>query len=225
MTTKLLETIEIETAEGIEYSVIWLHGLGASGHDFEPLVPELKLLQRPGVRFIFPHAPIRQITVNGGAAMRAWYDINSMDFESRNQDDEGIAESVSQIDDLVNAEIEKGIPASNIVLAGFSQGGAIALQAGMTLPHSFAGIVALSTYLPMQADDMTAIPDTKLRMPIFMAHGRHDDVILFNVATSSRDILMEKKANLEWHEYDIAHSVSLEEVEDLSVWIRRLFAM
>jgi len=225
MTNKLLEFIEIETAENIEYSVIWLHGLGASGHDFEPLVPELKFPQRPGVRFIFPHAPIRPITVNGGASMRAWYDIDSLDFDSRQQDDDGIAQSVGEVSDLIDNEISRGIPAANILLAGFSQGGAIALQAGLTLDKPIAGIVALSTYLPMQQDAVDNIAADKLTTPIFMAHGAVDDVIPVSIATASRDMLTARGAALEWHQYDIPHSVSMEEVEDLSAWFKRLFGM
>lgn len=223
--TKLLESIEIETGENIEYTVIWLHGLGASGHDFEPIVPELKLLARPGIRFLFPHAPIRPITVNDGAAMRGWYDINSLDFESRDQDDAGIAESVSAIDELIEQEILRGIAETNIVLAGFSQGGAIALQAGLTLNRKIAGIVALSTYLPMTVEALEQVDVSKLSMPIFMAHGAQDDVIRFAVAEQSRDKLQAKDAALEWHQYEIAHSVSNEEVDDLSVWFKRLFGM
>jgi phospholipase/carboxylesterase len=225
MTNKLLEFIEIETSETIEYSVIWLHGLGASGHDFEPIVPELKFPQRPGVRFIFPHAPIRPITVNGGASMRAWYDIDSLDFDSRQQDDVGIAQSVSEVHDLIDNEIQRGIAENNILLAGFSQGGAIALQAGLTLDKPIAGIVALSTYLPMLQDAVDTIADEKLRTPIFMAHGALDDVIPVSIATASRDMLNARGAVVEWHEYDIPHSVSMEEVEALSTWFKRLFGM
>lgn len=222
---KLLEFIEIETGENIEFSVIWLHGLGASGHDFEPIVPELKLLSRPGVRFLFPHAPIRPVTINGGAAMRAWFDIDSLNFEARQQDNEGIAASVALIDDLIAAEIDRGISESNILIAGFSQGGAIALQAGLTLPRKFGGIIALSSYLPMTTADVEKLDEAKLAIPIFMAHGTIDEVIRVEYAEQSRDKLQARKANIEWHKYDIAHSVSNEEVDDLSNWFRRLFGM
>lgn len=222
---KLLEFIEIETGENVEFSVIWLHGLGASGHDFEPIVPELKLLSRPGIRFLFPHAPIRPVTVNGGAAMRAWFDITTMDIESRNQDSEGIAESVALVDELIASEIARGISETNILLAGFSQGGAIALQAGLTLPRKIGGIVALSTYLPMEQESLDNITASKLTTPIFMAHGAFDEVIRCAVAEQSRDRLLAREANLQWHKYDIAHSVSNEEVDDLSIWFRRLFGM
>lgn len=223
--TKLLEYIEIESGESIEYTVIWLHGLGASGHDFEPIIPELKLLSRPGVRFLFPHAPIRPITINDGAAMRGWYDINSLDFESRDQDDAGIAESVSAIDKLIEQEISRGIPETNIVLAGFSQGGAIALQAGLTLNRSIAGIVALSTYLPMTTEALEQVATEKMNTPIFMAHGSQDEVIRCDIAEQSRDKLQARDAAIEWHKYAIAHSVSNEEVDDLSIWFKRLFGM
>lgn len=223
--TKLLEFIEIETGENIEYSIIWLHGLGASGHDFEPIVPELKLLARPGVRFLFPHAPIRPITVNNGAAMRGWYDITSLNFESREQDDVGLAESVASVDELITHEIERGISESNIVLAGFSQGGAVALQAGLTLDRKIAGVIGLSTYLPMNAEAMSQVSAEKMATPIFLAHGTQDEVIRFPVAEQSRDKLMARDAAIEWHEYEIAHSVSNEEVDDLSVWLRRMFGM
>ena len=222
---KPLEFIEIETGENIEYSVIWLHGLGASGHDFEPIVPELKLLSRPGIRFLFPHAPIRPVTINGGAAMRAWFDIDSLNFEARQQDNDGIAASVALIDNLIAAEINRGIVESNILIAGFSQGGAIALQAGLTLPRNIGGIIALSSYLPMTMADVERLDDSKLATPIFMAHGAIDEVIRIEYAEQSRDKLQARKAKIEWHKYDIAHSVSNEEVDDLSLWLRRLFGM
>jgi len=152
MTRKLLDCIEISTAEQCNYSVIWLHGLGASGHDFEPIVPALHLLQRPGVRFLFPHAPVRPISVNGGAAMRAWYDISSVDFEERQQDSTGIKESAQAVEDLIENQIQRGISADRITLAGFSQGGAIALYTGLSSEHRLGGILALSCYLPILRD-------------------------------------------------------------------------
>jgi len=225
MSQKLLDCIEITTAEHCEYAVIWLHGLGASGHDFEPIVPELQLLQRPGVRFLFPHAPVRPISVNGGAAMRGWYDINSLDFGSRQQDSAGIKESASLISDLIDNEIERGIPASRITLAGFSQGGAIALYAGLTGKHKLGGILALSTYMPIQDDAIPLITEDRLSVPIFMAHGEADDVIQIRYAEQSRDALQAHNVNLEWHSYAIAHSVSADEVVDVSTWFKRQFGM
>jgi len=225
MTRTLLDCIEINTADQPEYAVIWLHGLGASGHDFEPIVPELQLLQRPGVRFLFPHAPVRPITVNGGAAMRGWYDINSMDFGSRQQDSAGIMESASMISELIDSQIEAGIPARNITLAGFSQGGAIALYEGLTGKHTLGGILALSTYLPIQETSLPAITPERLTVPVFMAHGLYDDVIQIRHAEQSRDVMLEHKVALEWHSYPIPHSVSAEEVADVSDWLKRQFGM
>ena len=225
MSQKLLDSIEITTAEHCEYTVIWLHGLGASGHDFEPIVPELQLLQRPGVRFLFPHAPVRPISVNGGAAMRGWYDINSLDFGSRQQDSAGIKESASLISDLIDHEISRGIPVSHITLAGFSQGGAIALYAGLTGKHKLGGILALSTYMPVQDDALPLITEDHREVPVFMAHGEFDDVIQIRYAEQSRDALQAHKVTVEWHQYAIAHSVSADEVADVSAWLKRQFGM
>jgi len=223
--TKLLECVEIESAENVEYTVIWLHGLGASGHDFEPIVPELGLLSRPGIRFLFPHAPIRPITVNGGASMRGWFDIDSLDFNARNQDNDGIAESISFVNDLIENEHQRGIVDGNIVLAGFSQGGAIALQAGLTLPHKFAGLMGLSTYLPMPDDALANVAPERKSLPIFLAHGTMDDVIQISIGQLSRDRLLANGIEPEWHEYPMQHSVSQEEVTDMSAWFKRLFGM
>ena len=250
MTRKLLDCIEIRTAEHCDYSVIWLHGLGASGHDFEPLVPELHLLQRPGVRFLFPHAPVRPITVNGGAAMRAWYDIGSIDFEEREQDGVGIRDSAEAIGALIDNEISRGVPASRITLAGFSQGGAIALYTGLTSAHRLGGILALSSYLPLQSDVMEAIGarqaaaeaaadgssgdsaddgstkgPTDAPVPVFMAHGLADEVVQLRYGEQSRAALEASGVPLEWHTYPISHSVSAEEVEDISAWLKRQFGM
>lgn len=225
MSQKLLDCIEIATSEHCEYTVIWLHGLGASGHDFEPIVPELQLLQRPGVKFLFPHAPIRPITVNGGAAMRAWYDITSLDFGSRQQDSAGIKESSSLVGDLIDSEIERGIPASRITLAGFSQGGAIALYQGLTGKHTLGGILALSTYMPIQDEALSLITEDKMSVPVFMAHGDADDVIQIRYAEQSRDAMQAHKVNVEWHSYSIGHSISGDEVVDISTWLKRQFGM
>lgn len=225
MTQKLLDCIEITTAEQCEYTVIWLHGLGASGHDFEPIVPELQLLQRPGIRFLFPHAPVRPITINGGAAMRGWYDITSLDFGSREQDIKGIQESAEQVTALIEHEIRKGVAASNIILAGFSQGGAIALYTGLTGEHTLGGILALSTYLPIQELTLAALNQGLSSTPIFMAHGLQDDVIQIQHAEQSRQVLEQQQLALEWHAYSMPHSVSAEEVNDISNWLKRQFGM
>ena len=225
MSTKLLDSIEIKTAEHCEYCVIWLHGLGASGHDFEPVVPELGLLERPGVRFIFPHAPVRPITVNGGAAMRGWYDINSLDFGNRQQDTEGVRDSAAHINALIEAQISAGIPAENILLAGFSQGGAVALFTALTSPHHLGGILALSTYLPVQEAVFTELSEHGKQLPIFMAHGQFDDVIHIQHAEQSRDILAEHGISVEWHQYPIAHSVSADEIAEIATWLKLQFGM
>lgn len=225
MTRKLLDCIEITTAEQCNYSVIWLHGLGASGHDFEPIVPALHLLQRPGVRFLFPHAPVRPIAVNGGAAMRAWYDISSLDFETRQQDSQGIKDSAQAIEDLIENEIQRGVAANRITLAGFSQGGAIALYTGLTSQHRLGGILALSCYLPEQSEVLPALTDAHREVPIFMGHGTQDEVIQYKTGEQSRTVLEESNVSLEWHSYSIAHSVSGDEVEDISAWLKRLFGM
>lgn len=225
MTQKLLDCIEITTAEQCEYTVIWLHGLGASGHDFEPIVPELQLLQRPGVRFLFPHAPVRPITINGSAAMRGWYDITSLDFGSRIQDLQGIQESAAHVSALIDNEISKGIAAGNIILAGFSQGGAIALYSGLTGEHKPGGILALSTYLPVQEQVLSALRPDASSIPIFMAHGLQDDVIQIQHAEQSKQVLEQQQLLLEWHTYSMPHSVSADEVRDISEWLKRQFGM
>ncbi|MFK8081311.1 MAG: alpha/beta hydrolase [Granulosicoccus sp.] len=225
MSTKLLDSIEINTADQCEYSVIWLHGLGASGHDFEPVVPELNLLDRPGVRFVFPHAPVRPITVNGGAAMRGWYDITSMDFGNRQQDTAGVRDSADHINALIEAEIERGVSAGNILLAGFSQGGAIALFTALTSSHKLGGVMALSTYLPIQEAVLAELTEHGKQLPVFMAHGQFDDVIQIQHAEQSHTVLSEHGIEVEWHSYAMAHSVSTEEVADISAWLKRQFGM
>lgn len=222
---KLLDTIELETDPNVEFSVIWLHGLGASGHDFEPIVPELKLPNRPGIRFIFPHAPVRPITINGGAAMRGWYDITSLEFTEREHDDEGIQSSVEHVNALIEQEIERGIPANQIILAGFSQGGAIAFNAGLLSKHQLGGILALSTYLPMTADTLSQVSDTKKSLPIFVAHGQQDDVIHIQYAEQSIEKLKAAGFDPTWHSYVMPHSVNLEEVNDIAAWFKRLMGM
>lgn len=224
MAQKSLDCIEIETADPVEYSVIWMHGLGASGHDFEPLVPELHLLNRPGVRFVFPHAPIRPITINAGAAMRGWFDITSLNFEDRTVDQEGIEASSSAVCDLIDAEIARGIPVENIVLAGFSQGGAVALHAAITGKYLVGGVIALSTYLPMK-DTLLSMEENRKSLDIFFAHGTGDDVIKLQFAEQSVEALKANGINPEWHTYDMSHSVSGDEVADLEIWLKRKFGM
>ncbi len=225
MSTKLLDFLHIETAENCQYSVIWLHGLGASGHDFEPIVPELHLPDTLGIRFVFPHAPVRPISINGGAPMPGWYDITSLDFGSREQDVSGVQESAAYINALIEAELERGIPASNIILAGFSQGGAIALYTALTSTHKLAGIMALSTYLPIQDIALPLITEHGKSLPVFMAHGQHDEVIQIQHAQQSRDILNDYGMSVEWHDYPMAHSVSGDEINDIAAWLKHQFGL
>lgn len=221
----MLDCIEITTTEPCEYCIIWLHGLGASGHDFEPIVPELGLAEQPGVRFLFPHAPVRPITINGGAAMRGWYDITSLDFGNRQQDTAGIRDSAAHINNLIDAQIARGIPARNILLAGFSQGGAIALFTALTSNHQLGGIMALSTYLPLQDAVFKELTEHGKQLPLFMAHGKHDDVIHIQHAEQSRDILTVHGIVVQWHQYPITHSVSAEEIADIATWLKNQLGM
>jgi len=226
MTTQELECIELETATPVTHSVIWLHGLGASGDDFVPVVPELGIPEGLGVRFLFPHAPVRPITINNGMAMRGWYDITSLNFDEREQDVSGTQASAAAVDVLIEHEISRGVPAANIVLAGFSQGGAVVLYAGLTSKHRVAGILALSTYLPLGEqvfDDMknrSDASDERSTLPIFFAHGTHDDVIRIQYAEESRDALLAAGFDVEWSTWPMAHSVSPEEITAMGNWFK-----
>lgn len=219
----MLETVEQETGAAPEWSVIWLHGLGADGHDFAPIVPELVRPHWPAIRFVFPHAPKRAVTINGGMPMRAWYDIVSMDFRSR-ADTSGVAESVAQVEALIAREQARGIALDHIVLAGFSQGGAITLSAGLQRRAQLAGLVALSTYLPevdAAADQLAAGANTQ---PVFMAHGSADPVIPVQVAEHSAQVLKALGFELEWHRYPMAHQVCAEEIHALGDWLQARFS-
>ncbi|MGV8960734.1 MAG: alpha/beta hydrolase [Stenotrophomonas sp.] len=219
----MLETLELETGAVPEWSVLWLHGLGADGNDFAPIVPELVRPGWPAIRFVFPHAPLRAVTVNNGVRMRAWYDIVSMDFRSR-ADAAGVAESIAQIEALIAHEQARGIPADRIVLAGFSQGGAITLAAGLARTQPLAGLVALSTYLPDSTAATTQLADTANTQPVFMAHGSSDPVIPLQIGEHSAQLLQAAGFALEWHRYAMAHQVCAEEIRDLGDWLGRLFA-
>ena len=218
MRTELPECIETVTAQPVRRSVIWLHGLGADGHDFEPIVPELRLPHRPGVRFVFPHAPRRPITVNGGMVMRAWYDITSLDIAA-GEDAAGIEESARTVAALIEREGERGVAPQRVVVAGFSQGGAIALHAGLRHGERLAGIVALSAYLPLGDRLPAEIADANLDTPVFQAHGRADPVIPFAGAQRSHGRIAALRAAPEWHEYDMAHAVCPQELDDLRAWL------
>lgn len=226
MSRDLLECIEITTAEPVQHSVIWLHGLGATADDFVPVIPELGIPDGLGVRFVFPQAPTRPITINNGYAMPGWYDITSLDFTKREQDVAGTQESAAHINRLIDREIERGVPASQIVLAGFSQGGAVALYTGLISHHRTAGILALSTYLPLDEqifDDMRqrAEPtDDRSSLPIFFAHGTHDDVILLTYAEQSKQKLLEQNFSVEWSTWPMPHSVIPEEIKAMGQWLK-----
>ncbi len=222
MDTTPLERIEIETGPAPTASVIWMHGLGADGHDFEPIVPELRLPAALQVRFIFPHAPVRPVTLNMGMEMRAWYDI--IEIGGGREDGEGLRASQAAIESLIGEEKARGIPAARIVLAGFSQGGAIAFQAGLRHSGRLAGIMALSTYLPLAGTVEAERAKPNRDLPIFMAHGSVDPMISIGRAQQSRKMLEALGYPLEWHEYPMPHSVCPQEIDDLSAWLQKVLA-
>jgi phospholipase/carboxylesterase len=218
MKQTLPECIEIPAPGDHRWSVIWLHGLGADGHDFEPIVPELRLPSDHGVRFVFPHAPERPVTVNGGMRMRAWYDIAGVDLASK-EDEEGISESTGIVEALIAREKELGVPASRIILAGFSQGGAVALHAGLRHAERLGGIMALSAYL-LVADRLWDGMSAGNRLtPIFQAHGEQDPVVPMELAAYSRDRIAAVRPGPEWHTYSMPHSVCGEEIGDIRAWL------
>ncbi len=221
---KLLETIEIETAPNPAAAVIWLHGLGADGNDFAPIVPELRLAGAPAVRFVFPHAPMMPVTINNGHVMRAWYDVSFGDLEgkTRQADEKGVRASQAAIEQLIARENARGIATGKIVIAGFSQGGAIALQTGLRHADKLAGIMALSTYLPLATTLAAEASVANRAIPIFYAHGTHDPVIPMAMATASRAALTAAGYAIDWHEYPMQHSVCAEEIADISAWLRRV---
>ena len=212
----LLEALEIETGPSPRAAVIWLHGLGADGHDFEPIVPELGMPAAPAVRFVFPHAPLQPVAINRGAVMRAWYDVTG----DGRQDAEGIRASQVRVEALIARERARGIAARSIVLAGFSQGGAMALQTGLRHPERLAGILALSAYLPLPETLEREASQASRDVPIFMAHGTQDPVIPLSWAMRSRDRLIALGYAVEWHEYPMPHSVCAEEIADIGRWLR-----
>ena len=215
-----LETIEIETGAKPGAAVIWLHGLGADGRDFEPIVPELRLPASKPVRFIFPNAPQRPVTINMGMRMPAWYDI--LQLGGGAEDESGIRESQAQIEQLMAREKTRGVPANRIVLAGFSQGGAIALQTSLRQPERLAGVMALSTYLPLGAKLAAERQAINSDLPIFMAHGTFDPMIPMLRAAQSRDALLALGYPVEWREYLMPHSVCPEEIADIAAFLLRI---
>ncbi len=217
--TEPLATIEIETHPEPVGSVIWLHGLGADGHDFEPIVPELDLPDSLPLRFVFPHAPMRSVTINDGAEMRAWYDFVPH-AETSGTDD--IANSAELIRALIEHEMKRGIPAGKIVLAGFSQGGVLALYTGLRFEHRLAGIMALSTYLHDFSSTETEMTDANLAIPILMAHGTGDPMIPVMRAATSRENLIRLGYDVRWFDYPMGHAVCIEEIEEISRFLREV---
>jgi len=220
---KLLETIEIETAKNPSSAVIWMHGLGADGNDFVPIVGELGLAGA-AVRFVFPHAPMRAVTINNGYVMRAWYDVSFGDLEGRGRraDEGGVRESQQQIGALVEREIGRGISGKNIVLAGFSQGGAIALHTGLRYPKPLGGVLALSTYLPLAETLPAEAAAENKTTPVFMAHGLFDPVIPIAMGAGSMTYLMGLGYSVDWRQYPMQHSVCAQEVADIGAWLRKV---
>ena len=213
----------VEPAQPANAVVIWLHGLGADGHDFVPIVPELSLPAGLNVRFIFPHAPVRPVTLNGGMRMRAWYDIKSLS-RSDLQDDAGIRESAATVMQIVAEQRKAGIAANRTVIAGFSQGGAITLHAVCRLREPLAGAMALSTYLPLHDTLPKELTAAGKATPVLMCHGKADPVLPLSMGTSSRDGLKGWGMSVEWHEYPMAHAVCAEEIDDISAWLGRVLA-
>jgi phospholipase/carboxylesterase len=212
--------VEVTTGANPVGSVIWLHGLGADGHDFEPIVPELQLPDDLPLRFVFPHAPVRPVTINGGMAMRAWYDIVSLDSEGR-ADAAGVLESTDILEALIAREIERGIPVEKIVIAGFSMGGAIAINTALHTDHRLAGLMALSTYLPIPGalEGSNGSRD----LPVFMAHGTFDPMVLHQWGKASAEGLAATGFEVEWHDYPMQHAVCIEEIRDIREWLLRVF--
>ncbi|MEA0736944.1 alpha/beta hydrolase [Xanthomonas campestris pv. campestris] len=218
----MLDVIERETGPNPQWAVIWLHGLGADGSDFAPMVPELVRPQWPALRFVFPHAPIRPITINNGVRMRGWYDIVGMDFAQR-ADKVGIAESVAQVEALIANEQARGIAPDRILLAGFSQGGAVTLAVGLQRRVPLAGLIAMSTYLPDPAAAASQLQPGALAQPLFMAHGSADPVVPYRAGEQSAQALQALGFTLEWHSYPMGHQVCVEEIDALRDWMQARF--
>jgi phospholipase/carboxylesterase len=218
----LLDSIQHVTGPEPHWSIVWLHGLGADGNDFAPIVPELIRPGWPTLRFVFPHAPVRAVTINNGARMRAWYDIRNFEIDQR-ADEVGVRESIAQVEALIAREVERGVPAERILLAGFSQGGAIALAAGVRRELALGGIVALSTYLPMASTTAAEATRAGLATPVLMAHGQLDPVVPESLGLRSRDALQALGMRIDWRSYAMPHSVCAEEIRDLGDWLQQRF--
>jgi phospholipase/carboxylesterase len=222
--TELLDTVEHETGPDPRWCVLWLHGLGADGNDFAPIVPELVRKGWPSIRFVFPHAPVRAVTINGGARMRAWYDIRDLDLAHR-ADLDGVDASVAQTHALIEREAGRGIPPQRLLLAGFSQGGAIALAAGLARTQPLAGLIALSTYLPMpQALAEQRLQPQAASQPLFIAHGAFDPVVPPAAGEAAMQAMRGFGFDAQWHRYPMQHQVCAEEIADLADWMGERFA-
>jgi phospholipase/carboxylesterase len=216
---QLLETIDVETGPRPLLAVIWLHGLGADGHDFEPVVPALGI--SAPVRFVFPHAPVRRVTINGGMPMRAWYDVYGWGRDVP-EDAAGIRASAAAVTRLIDREIERAVPAERIVIAGFSQGGAIALHTALRESRRLAGVLALSTYLPLAGSLAVERTQANAAVPIFMAHGTEDAVLPLTLAEASRRLLEAQGYAIDWRVYAMGHTVSMEEIGAIGAWLAAL---
>jgi phospholipase/carboxylesterase len=221
--SELLQCVQVQTSAAPEATVILLHGLGADGHDFVPVVRELEASGAPVARYVFPHAPTMPVTINGGYVMRAWYDILGTDLVRR-EDEQGIRASQGMVEALIDQEVERGTPRSRIVLAGFSQGGAITLHTGLRQQEPLAGLIALSCYLPLGGAFAQEAAHGSARIPIFLAHGTSDPVVPLSRGTASRDALKAAGYDVEWHEYPMPHSVCAEEIQDIAAFMKRVLA-
>ena len=219
----MLQTVEQSTAKTPAWSVIWLHGLGADGNDFAPIVPNLVRPDWPGIRFVFPHAPMRSVTINNGATMRAWYDIVSMEIDKR-ADEVGLRESMADLDALINRERDRGIPLSRIILAGFSQGGAVVLAHMLRQQVPVAGVMALSTYLPFGNKNSEEMTEASKSIPVFMAHGKFDPVVPMGLGEYSRQQLQQLGVSVQFKTYPMQHNVCPEEIHAMSDWLSERFA-
>lgn len=217
----MLESIEVETAPNPKGAIIWLHGLGADGHDFEPIVPELMPRKDRAWRFVFPHAPVRPVTINNGMRMRAWYDIQGFD-RSAQEDVAGFADTDARVQELIEREVGRGIGTERIVLAGFSQGGAVSLYSAPRLLHKLAGVMALSCYLPRESVFTAERQSANDSTPIFMAHGTADPVVPVSLGLRSRDFLTAQGYTVEWHDYSMPHAVCPPEIGDIRAFLARV---
>lgn len=219
MNVPLLDAVEINPPGPARAAILWLHGLGADGHDFEPLIPQLGIVEELGVRVILPHAPRRAVTINGGMVMPAWYDILGPDFRA-GQDNAGIRNSELQLRALIGREISRGIAPERILLAGFSQGGAVVLHTGLRYPRPLAGILVLSAYLPLAETLQAEAAAANSTVPLMMAHGTQDPVVPLPLAAQSRDLLQQQGYAVAWHTYAMAHAVCPEELQAIRAWLQ-----